>query len=460
LYSTVSTTACSVCAPGSVTDTLAFDGGSSCTECYIGRYSDDPTRACAQCDPGSFAVRGFTSCTACGRPTCIFAPLGAQYMSNCSGPKWVANAVQSLCASCPAGTQPSSDRSRCDACVSGTASEDGIQCLMCNDTDVNHNQSSVANDARTSCVPCLPGTGANVLGSVCEPCPPFNYASCSGTGCMFCDPSRGLIVTVDKTGCYPSYQCPASTGCPVGQQCDSDRDCLPCRPGYVSAGGAQCRSCADHGPGWVANPRQTDCMMCHPGEMPTADRSACYACRGDYISILGSECQPCSATRIANPTHTECVDYNDPSPPPPPPPTYTGCMDSTADNYDPIANVFGTCLYTGCMDSAAANYDSRATTPANCLYTACFAQMQSLGPGPNDFHPVCCASEPDPAACAAAHAPPPSACTTACAQILGPFWTQCGDIIMSTMGGTSSSAVRAQAFFNQCASIYIADGGH
>jgi hypothetical protein len=90
----------------------------------------------------------------------------------------------------------------------------------------------------------------------------------------------------------------------------------------------------------------------------------------------------------------------------------------------------------------------------------CFAQMQSLGPGTNDFHPVCCASEPDPAACAAAHAPPPSACTTACAQILGPFWTQCGDIIMSTMGGTSSSAVRAQAFFNQCASIYIADGGH
>jgi hypothetical protein len=311
LYSTVSTTACSVCVPGSVTDTLALDGGSSCTECSIGRYSDDPTRACAQCDPGSFAVRGSTSCTACGRPTCIFAPLGAQYMSDCSGPKWVANAVQSLCESCPAGTQPSADRSRCDACVSGTASEVGIQCLMCNDTDVNHNQSSIANDARTSCIPCLPGTGANVLGSVCEPCPQFYYASCSGTGCMFCDPSRGLIVTVDKTGCYPSYQCPASTGCPVGQQCDSDRDCLQCRPGYVSAGGEQCRSCADQGPGWVANPRQTDCMMCHPGEAPTADRSACYACRGDYISILGSECQPCSATRIANPTHTKCVDCND-----------------------------------------------------------------------------------------------------------------------------------------------------
>jgi hypothetical protein len=311
LYSAVSTAACSTCAPGSVTDTLASDGASTCTECSIGRYSNDPTRGCAQCNAGAFAVRGSTSCTACGRRSCVFAPLGAQYMSDCSGPMWVANAVQSSCEACPAGTQPSPDRSRCDACLSGTASEDGVQCLMCNDTSVNHEQSSVANDARTSCIPCLPGTGANALASSCEPCPAHYYASCSGTGCMFCDPARGLIVTVDRTECYPSYQCPAATGCPVGQQCDSDRDCQSCSPGYVSAGGEPCRSCADQGPGWVSNSRQTDCMICHPGEAPTADRSACYACQGDYISILGSECQPCSSTRIANPTHTKCVDCND-----------------------------------------------------------------------------------------------------------------------------------------------------
>ena len=55
---------------------------------------------------------------------------------------------------------------------------------------------------------------------------------------------------------------------------------------------------------------------------------------------------------------------------------YKGCMDSSALNYDPTANVMGACSYHvyGCTDTLAANYDPRFTkddpeTP--CLYLGC-----------------------------------------------------------------------------------------
>lgn len=52
---------------------------------------------------------------------------------------------------------------------------------------------------------------------------------------------------------------------------------------------------------------------------------------------------------------------------------YVGCMDTSAINYDPKANVSGPCYFIGCTDTAAANYDPKATIndPSACIYEGC-----------------------------------------------------------------------------------------
>lgn len=52
---------------------------------------------------------------------------------------------------------------------------------------------------------------------------------------------------------------------------------------------------------------------------------------------------------------------------------YVGCMDTSAFNYDPKANVSGPCYFIGCTDSSAVNFDPKATiSNANdCIYAGC-----------------------------------------------------------------------------------------
>lgn len=175
---------------------------------------------------------------------------------------------------------------------------------MCNDTAVNRNQSSISNDARTACVPCGPGEEANAYASECVNCPAGKFAPCTASGCSVC--AVPLLVTRDRTGCVPSYRCPAAMTCAM--PCANIEDCYRCPTGSVSAGGEDCYFCSDNGPGWVANDKQTACIQCPPGQMPSEDRSICVACNGDYISMLGSECQRCSITQVANPEHTKCLE--------------------------------------------------------------------------------------------------------------------------------------------------------
>ena len=290
---------CDDCSPGSVTDTLAMGRATSCSKCAAGKSSQLSTAPCQQCIPGSFSLEESTVCTACGRPRCRFYPdeENPDLPYDCSEPQWVASQDQSTCVDCPAGREPSGDRSFCQPCLPGTASEDGIQCLMCNDTRVNRNQSSISNSAQTACVPCGPGEEANAPASECVDCSPGRFAPCTASGCGVC--VSPLIVTPDRTGCVPAYRCPAAQSCVP--PCLTSIDCEQCPVGSVSAGGEECEICADRGPGWVANKEQTACERCRPGEMPSADRSRCVSCLGDYISMLGSECQRCSTTQVANP---------------------------------------------------------------------------------------------------------------------------------------------------------------
>jgi hypothetical protein len=62
-------TTCNPCSQGSVTNTLAGNGATSCTQCIAGQFSADSKVACQTCHPGSvtntFAGNGATSCTQC-----------------------------------------------------------------------------------------------------------------------------------------------------------------------------------------------------------------------------------------------------------------------------------------------------------------------------------------------------------------------------------------------------------
>ncbi|MFT5184313.1 MAG: hypothetical protein ACI84C_001443 [Flavobacteriales bacterium] len=69
-----------------------------------------------------------------------------------------------------------------------------------------------------------------------------------------------------------------------------------------------------------------------------------------------------------------------------------GCMDTMADNYDPIAVIDdGSCQYLGCMDTAAANYDSTANTDdGSCIYPGCtYPDADNYDSSANDDDGTC-----------------------------------------------------------------------
>ena len=78
-----------------------------------------------------------------------------------------------------------------------------------------------------------------------------------------------------------------------------------------------------------------------------------------------------------------------PTPPTPPTPVLPGCMDPTATNYNPAANIndMALCQYPieiepvmGCMDPIATNYDPLANIDSNsCTYpvSGCMDQLAS-----------------------------------------------------------------------------------
>ena len=69
-YAAMSDNVCITCAAGSVTDTVALDGGTTCTECPYQKYTTDPSiQSCINCPAGKYVnVRGSNEegdCIAC-----------------------------------------------------------------------------------------------------------------------------------------------------------------------------------------------------------------------------------------------------------------------------------------------------------------------------------------------------------------------------------------------------------
>ena len=79
-YFSVDGATCALCPPGSITDTLADEGGSTCTQCPVGEYSAASTQACQVCPAGHVT----NTLTGIGATTCTQCPPG----------KWTANSFE------------------------------------------------------------------------------------------------------------------------------------------------------------------------------------------------------------------------------------------------------------------------------------------------------------------------------------------------------------------------------
>eukprot|EP01047_Picozoa_sp_COSAG01_P074844 COSAG01_NODE_12637_length_1707_cov_2.674751_1_plen_481_part_01 len=143
-FSPNSTSSCKECAAGSVTDTLAQPGGTSCTACIAGSFSPSPEVACRVCAAGSvtntLAQPGGTSCTACAAGR--FSPNSTVPCTQCIPGKISASGGAQACAPCPDGSMsavnettfctrcPYSDRCIGGVCALGTTGRGCASCAL------------------------------------------------------------------------------------------------------------------------------------------------------------------------------------------------------------------------------------------------------------------------------------------------------------------------------------------
>ena len=243
---------CLTCPPGSgpSSDRTACD---PCDDYY---YS--PAGLCESCAPPNLVVDERTVCTIPYRcpigtkcqfsdgcsvaSQCEDCPIGHAGNTGyeclfCNESGKVANAEQSACVQCPAGREPSPDRSTCQRCVNTTFSSFGIECRECPSPNV-------VDDTHASCTACRAGTGPAPNRSTCFPCgsphgenTETNTYSTFGV-CQAC--ARGFANTTEKTRCDDVDECAQDNG-----QCDR----LATRNGMASCtntqGSHECGLCLE-----------------------------------------------------------------------------------------------------------------------------------------------------------------------------------------------------------------------
>ena len=133
---------------------------------------------CVSCDAGFMSSGGNNEpCTQCGEP----------------GKR--ANDGKTACEPCPAGSEPSVDRSQCLVCAATNFSTFGIQCQVCASP-------SVVNDGHTTCSVCQAGTGPNDNRTRCVACVGNKFAMLGV--CQLCP--AGSVASPDNTRCDDASQ--------------------------------------------------------------------------------------------------------------------------------------------------------------------------------------------------------------------------------------------------------------
>ena len=281
------------CASG----TQATSDFSACMDCVAGWYSNDQSKGCQPCPPGSISTsKRAISCTPCapGYTTCS--------SGSCTG--------QILCTSCDLGTY---------APVAGTP-----ECLPCNAGFVANSYGSIG---CKSCPPntVAPANGMYLCNTTCNTTLGF-YASQGDSVCSYC--AGGFINTsCQKCGLghylvpLPQRHC---VQCPLGQvnmnnpQSESLASCTTCPsptayaspdalqcieaiPGYVP-NGTFASPCP---PGTYRNTTQTSCHLCAPGSIaPLPGQTSCASCdSGQYAANWGqSICSLCPTGKVSVPS--------------------------------------------------------------------------------------------------------------------------------------------------------------
>ena len=153
-----------------------------------------------------------------------------------------------MCRSCAPGTQPSSDKGRCDPCsLNGDSSHstNGVACSSCQ-------AGSNPNADRTACVSCA-DAGAG-------------FYSAAGAPCQLCgigkQPAGDLASCVDcGSGEYSDGS--SCERCPAGTQPSNDKgSCDLCQLEGDSAFSADGVECDDCDPGQEPNSTRTACLQC------------------------------------------------------------------------------------------------------------------------------------------------------------------------------------------------------
>ena len=283
---------CATCPAGSVTNTLASPGATSCTPCASGYYDDDldSTTVCKawtitpdDCDtkPNQDGQLGqaYTQGTTTSDATCTSCPTG--YVA----PKSTHKELDTTCNLCSAGY--------------GGETQDGTQvCAVCTDNKYQVHKSSL--DTPCAVKECPKGHGTTNSSNTthpCEPCGQTEYSDSDTTGqCEVCDGNR---YTADASGNYTSSQAVACVNCPAGTHQDpSHGECENCPQDHVSVAGGSCTACPAHTYAVDSYDQSTSsgavsCKVCADGTENT-DGGLCEVCPADHISTGGSACTKCA----------------------------------------------------------------------------------------------------------------------------------------------------------------------
>jgi len=241
-------------------------GGSACSVCSAGTYSDVGSGSCSACASGRYSGAEWGSCNA--HRTC--SP--GQYVSRAGSATY-----DSTCQTCAAGKiSTSSNAATCTACPvgrsQGTAGQ--TQCTACPDG------TGAPTEGSGGCGTCAAGTFAGTAETSCQPCTAGQYSASGAHACTSCVAGR-FSASASSSTC---------TVCAAGKWSTAGSDaCTKCSAGmFSSEAAAQCTVCAAGT--FAALSGASSCEQCAVGKYGATSGS--HHCEpapfGHFVAVLGS----------------------------------------------------------------------------------------------------------------------------------------------------------------------------
>ena len=204
---------CSPCPTAQATDARFSSGGRNggpgrCVACPTGKQPNELKTLCIDCPEGKAGTYGqcqdcphgeratsdhvrCQSCDPADAGIVLNCPCEHGFQASAQGCEPCAGnsaGADGDCTPCGTGRQPNSDRTACEACPAGQATEtaDG-SCTLCRDGFTPETTN------RNSCQPCRAGWAGKE--GICEPCTAGQYPSMGHTICSTCQESWATVCT-------------------------------------------------------------------------------------------------------------------------------------------------------------------------------------------------------------------------------------------------------------------------